>query len=502
LSWKTSTSTDFVDLLDDLITFATAQQAVSATVGAGGSSYVVGDKLTISGGTFGTAATFEVTSVSSGAVTAVDLLAGGDYTATPGNPASTTGGTGTGCTLNVTYVTPWAVQRRTQKAASAVVSAGGTGYSVNDQLTVVGGVEVGTAAVFNVDTLSGSAVATVSLVTAGHYGETPSNPAATTVSPAGGSGCTLTVTWADNDTDFNQAILKSSDDVYVGIRTFKDGTSAYNWEVAGMVGYDSGLDFESQPGISPGRYDDPVAAARPGCYVPLNNSTLTYWFSVTPRRIKMVAKSGSSYPNMYLGFLNQFGTSSEYDYPLLVMGCQSEYGTTIGDTKIAYSGMCDPIADNDDDLGPGYVRDPGGNWRQVVNSHIAFGSRSERQDCVVWPCGQPAQGSAGPDLYFQAGYEGTDFVPQNGNPGTQQIEILQTMDSPNNVSLMWPATVIESVPDVAALGEMDKVWWVSAVTDATNIVTEDYSDVGNRRYRFFQNCNRSNNWAFFALEEA
>lgn len=67
---------------------------------AGGSSYVVGDTLTASGGT-GTAATFEVIAVSAGAVTRVMVTSGGDYTALPSSPISTTGGTGTGCTLTI-----------------------------------------------------------------------------------------------------------------------------------------------------------------------------------------------------------------------------------------------------------------------------------------------------------------------------------------------------------------------------------------------------------------
>jgi hypothetical protein len=505
MSWKTATSTDFVDLLDDLITFATADQATTAAVSAGGSAYVVGDKLTVSGGTFGTAATFEVTAVSGGAVTAVELLAGGDYTSTPGNPASTTGGTGTGCTLTVTYVTPWIVQRRTKKCTTATVSAGGTGYSVNDTLTLVGGLGDDTAATYNVDTLSGSAVATVSLVTAGHYAEPLTTPVATTVAPAGGTGCTLTPTFVDNDTDFNEAILKGigggSDSIYVGIRTFKEGSSAYNWELAGMTGYDAGLLYENQAGISPGRYDDPISTARPGCYTPLNNSTLTYWMSVTPRRIALVAKSGSTYPNAYLGWLDQFGTAAEYDYPFLVMGCQTEYATVFSDTKIAYSGMCDPIADNDDDLGPGYVRDPSGNWRAVRNSEISFSTRSEVTDCVVWPGGTPAPPS-GADLYYTNVYEGNDFIPANGTPGIQQIEIMQTPDSGGNQSILMPATVLESVPDKIALGEMTGVFAVSAVSDSTSLVTEDTVTIGNRVYKVFQNCNRSNTWALFALEQA
>jgi len=88
----------------------TNREALTATVGAGGTGYTVNDILTIVGGTFAVAAKFKVTTVSAGAVTAVVVDTRGSYTITPSNPAATTGGTGTGATLNVTYafIDTWA----------------------------------------------------------------------------------------------------------------------------------------------------------------------------------------------------------------------------------------------------------------------------------------------------------------------------------------------------------------------------------------------------------
>ncbi len=77
--------------------------ALSATVAAGGTGYTVGDTLTLVGGTFTTAATFNVDAESGGVVTAVSVVVGGDYTLFPGDPVSTSGGTGTGATLNVEF---------------------------------------------------------------------------------------------------------------------------------------------------------------------------------------------------------------------------------------------------------------------------------------------------------------------------------------------------------------------------------------------------------------
>ena len=80
------------------------RSVLQATVTAGGSNYAVNDELTLVGGTQTQAAVLVVTAVSGGAVTAVTpkATARGMYTALPANPISTTtGGSGTGCTLNV-----------------------------------------------------------------------------------------------------------------------------------------------------------------------------------------------------------------------------------------------------------------------------------------------------------------------------------------------------------------------------------------------------------------
>lgn len=85
-------------------TLQTGKQKVStAVVAAGGSGYVVGDNIYLSGGV-----TLKVSAVSSGAVTGVTIAAVGNVasTDTPTNPVSQTGtsGTGTGATFTLTWV--------------------------------------------------------------------------------------------------------------------------------------------------------------------------------------------------------------------------------------------------------------------------------------------------------------------------------------------------------------------------------------------------------------
>ena len=91
--------------------------AVSATIAAGGSGYAASDTLTlVFAAPFAaeTAAVFTIDSVSGGAVTAVSLTTRGNYRlGVPTNPVSTTtSGSGTSCTLTVTFIA-WLYQQQT-----------------------------------------------------------------------------------------------------------------------------------------------------------------------------------------------------------------------------------------------------------------------------------------------------------------------------------------------------------------------------------------------------
>jgi len=103
--------------------------ANAATIQSGGTGYTLSDVVTLSGGTPSVAATFTVTAVSSGVVTAVSSTNFGTYSVLPSNPVSVTGGTGTGLTLNVT----WAV------GTSFTISNAGSGYVEQPTVTFSSG---------------------------------------------------------------------------------------------------------------------------------------------------------------------------------------------------------------------------------------------------------------------------------------------------------------------------------------------------------------------------
>jgi hypothetical protein len=102
---------------------------VSFAIAAAGSGYVVGEHVTLSGGTTSSPAILEVDTVDgSGAITAASIVNAGDYTVLPANAVSVTGGSGAGFTLNAT----WGL-------GTATVTHRGGGYSSAPTVSIVGG---------------------------------------------------------------------------------------------------------------------------------------------------------------------------------------------------------------------------------------------------------------------------------------------------------------------------------------------------------------------------
>jgi hypothetical protein len=81
------------------------------------------------------------------------------------------------------------------QATSATVQSGGSGYSVGDNIPLTGGTAINQT-VLKVATLSGSAVATVTVAYPGNYTVVPSNPVSQGSTDGAGTGATFNVTFA------------------------------------------------------------------------------------------------------------------------------------------------------------------------------------------------------------------------------------------------------------------------------------------------------------------
>jgi hypothetical protein len=116
---------------------ATVRMSLSLSLASGGTGYTVGDVLTVVGGTTTFASQATVTTVSSGVITGITTSASGEYSVMPSSPASVTGGTGSGATLNLSGFV---------RNASFTITNAGSGYVEQPTVTFSGGGGSGAAA--------------------------------------------------------------------------------------------------------------------------------------------------------------------------------------------------------------------------------------------------------------------------------------------------------------------------------------------------------------------
>lgn len=535
--WQTGSATDYFDLLKQLKEILTARHMATAAVNAGGTGYTVGDVLTIVGGTSTHVATLEVTSVAAGVVDGIRITNAGAYTADPTTSANAvTGGTGTGCTIDLTMaLTGWTVLRESQRALSATISAGGTGYAVNDEIEVQGGLGQGVSnlvskATFVVDAVSGGAVTAVSVKSTeeGNYEEVPSNPVSVLDTVGGGNDdCTLTVTWEAREDDHRVLVLEGAaagapDPVQVGIKTYDDTDGIYdsrNWALFGFAqDFSTAALFHQNTGISPGMTTaDNGVFTTYGSQLPLKDNDgggtypLDFYMSATDRRILLAVRCNSAtidaWVTCYLGFTNQFGTTTELPYPVFIAGTCSKMEASILNVSVSpvKSSIVHCLADflDFDAAGPAFMLTPAGSWRQVASGTLSSGNAFVRIDeWTVAPCSYPTV----PTQTYQPGY---DLIALGQVDWSDIIELREATSpafplwpTPDTVDgklyLLVPVTVvvgegsgIDSGHQWYPFGELDGVYWFSYADGGVGADALDYMDIGTDRYRVFRAAHRA-----------
>lgn len=537
MSWILgSSSVGYIDVLDKLIKAATGQGATAVSIVSGGTGYTVGDILDVSGGTFDFRVKIRVTSVSSGVITGAVISEGGSYTSNPTNPVAVTGPGNDDATFNLTFASNgWTLRRRSQQAASATIGAGGSGGTNGTQtvtLATTGAVGVTTSAQFSVTVAGGAITAVLGVVTPGLYEKMPTNPVA--VTGAGLVGATLNVTSAAPTTQDQVAILEGtgggSDQVFVGVRTYQavnGANTAFNWSLHGFSAFNDGLTFDAQANKSPG--DPTVATNTTGAFVPLHNNgasfPLDFWFSITPNRIigevKVRNATVTHYSSFYLGFLNRFGSPSEWPYPLFIAGSSTRVRALFNSTIITYvSSIGELIATGTGGTnGPGWYLRSDSTWQSIANSGVASDetspTRSKTQARTSFPIGESSTGVQGVDtddsitaaggFTLAANGASDSVIALSGVPGTPNLTLHPTPNTGGGLRRLYPLTIqfAETGPPVEKdiFGELDGVFWVSAADTTTPLTSEDFITVGTTRYRVFQSGNRALDYTYLAIEE-
>jgi len=288
---------------------------------------------------------------------------------------------------------------------------------------------------------------------------------------------------------------------YFGIKSYTNGSSRWNWEIKGFTGFNDGspsgsVAFASQPG-----------ASTFSAYTPLQNTPMTYWFWANERRVIMVVKTGTSYQQMYAGFLNPFGTELEYPYPLMIAGSTYKDTQAFNDNNADYACLPHPAGNSSEIISTAlaacYVRFVDGQWYPIKNYYYTS-SESARQNTHVFPtCLYTASDT---DISSEnRWYNGDDIHDQffGATPGGTPTGILnQTPGSPDNLTPLWPCSIVFKNPSYQFVGQIDAMYWLSAsggLTSEDEIVDKSVSP--NVTYKVFQNVHRTDNWMFYAIKD-
>lgn len=173
--------------------------------------------------------------------------------------------------------------------------------------------------------------------------------------------------------------------IYLGARVFVDtNADYYNWQLGGMTGFSSGLDFGLQPGsiVNSSTLRGPV--------LPLWNSTIPYWFRADGRGVFVAAKVSSVYECAYLGYLDTYPSPGQFPAPIVVgggMGWPSEPASTSvnwrwsNNASLEHSAFFKPLPNANNNSTSLRLRRPDGTWRgfSTFSYSTIFGG--------VWPYG-------------------------------------------------------------------------------------------------------------------
>lgn len=540
--YQQGTATDEHDALNQLIQIATSRSLQGISLTAGGSGYEVDEILNIdnTGSTRTHDAQIQVLTVDGGgAILTARIFRGGAYTVDPTDvtAAATTStnlkadgsavssANGTGATFDLTFAaTGWTLKRRSRKAASATVAAGGSGYSVGNILTLNTEDALGQtiAARFTVATLSGSAVATVTLLDAGLYEKQHSSPAdiGTTVSPSGGTGAVLNVTFADDVGQYERVVILEGTSAplpVIGIRVY-DGagatvsTTCRNWSLTGFTGFNDGLTFINQPGRSPG--DDRVLATG-GAYVTLRDFNasfpIDFGYTIDNRRITGWFRVRNAvvvhFPSFYMGLLDPFATSAEVPYPIYICGSTSRFNSVFNDTDVArVTGLTECIGRSGSE-GPGWLRRVDNTWQEVRNitgTDSGSPTRSASTQYMVYPAGLGQLNytpNSEDDIAGTGDFNWQHIMPPSGVPGT---ETYKYYGAPGSTALydLIPATVFAtdtSPVEYEMKGELNGVYWISVAPGGVEL---DTAIIAGERYTIVPNGNRKLDYTYMAIRQS
>lgn len=523
----TASSGAYRDVVTKLVAFATSQHVSAAVINAAGTGYVVGDILTISHAGGYLPCLIEVLTVGgSGEVLTFRIHAGGAFSNRVASVVVNAGGSG--------YVTNDVVRLTTgtftefaklQITASAGAAVSATVFETGGAYTVA---PDATASATNSDIGTGSGTgATFDVTMTGLIGTTG---AATTGGTGSGATFDLTLTasgwsavWNRNDYSFNsitnekEVILRGTvaggDPPYVGLRSYTatSGDVRYGVLVSGMDTFNGSLTFDTMPNTS-----GTVPSSNTAPCLLLFNNAQDYWFNVTARRLLVVVKtvgaSITSYVHMHAGLMNPFGTQTESPYPMFIAATSRVHNRKPDAGGYFVTGLTEMFSDST--TGPAiFRRQSDGAWTNTVNVINSGSTNTSAGVGIVYPLGivpTAVGASANEDningqgqLSFSLG-SGTGISAPSGSATVAFMPTIGDGDL-----ILMPTGVLthngvnDNTSETLLRGELDGVYWFAGVkSDGTSVASEDEIEVAGVRHIIFANVHRSELFSYLAIRAA
>jgi hypothetical protein len=248
--------------------------------------------------------------------------------------------------------------------------------------------------------------------------------------------------------------LSGEDEIFVGLKGYFDTPADYfNWEVRGAHGYLGAADFNAQPGVSR------------AVYLPLWNSSIPYWFIGNGDRLIVVAKVSTVYQIAYLGRILPYGQPSQYPGPILIAAGTGAAATRWSATADPHSNLTRPRGTSSTSCGV---------FNHVDNSWIDYTIESNSVARVYpWPWG------------WHSDYAATE--------GLVHFDV-----NPDGSYTLEPAQIIQELPSVNLLGELQGIAFVTGQGNAA----ENTITVGGDTWLVVPNIYRSTRDAYCAVKLA
>lgn len=286
---------------------------------------------------------------------------------------------------------------------------------------------------------------------------------------------------------------------HIGMRTYTQAGPKPGILLAGFSGHPStGTAFGSLPNASPTTAPSNTA----GTYIPVPAGGVTYWLSVTPRRIVGVVRTGSIYLSFYAGLLNPYETELESAFPFF-LGSSCAIANQTPDTSINTTGIVEAASPSGVSGPCFWFRSSDATWREAKNSEAGAESSVD----VLYPLGRPSLLFG--DAKLIVAESAISFWNGIGNNtrASATRKLLPSPDSGGNISLPVPVTLISTPTglggaDDKIIGELDGVYWISgSKADGSSVVAEETFTIDGQQYRIFPNGGQTAEYLFFALAE-